>query len=331
MAWYDVGKTLTYNCLFNMVIGNRGCGKSYGLKKRAIKNFLEKGHQFVYLRRFQDELENTAPNYFDDILINEEFENIKIEYSGGCYYINDILAGYAMALTKAKDYKSVAFPLVYLIIFDEFLVEENGFSRYLKNEVEQFLGFYMSIDRYRGCIVFFLANAVTMINPYTLYWNLTLPYGSNFVRKGEILLQLVQDDEFIKEKKDTRFGKLIAGTQFESYAIDNKFRNDSKTFIRKKSEKSKYYFTFHYMGEKFGVWIDRDNGMLFVSSNVDESCRFIYSLTVDDHSPNTMLLKNINREPMFKLFIDNYKLGNVYFENQKMKNIGYEVIRMCMK
>lgn len=330
MAWYDVGKTLTYNCLFNMVIGNRGSGKSYGLKKRAIKQFLDKGYQFVYLRRYQEEIDETAEQYFDDILLNNEFENVVIEYSGGKYFLNGELFGYAMALTKAKSYKSIAFPLVYLIIFDEFLIEDNGYSRYLKNEVKQFLGFYMSIDRYRGCVVFFLANAVTMVNPYTMYFDLSLPYGSNFVRKGEVLLQLVQDEEFIKERKETRFGKLIEGTEFAEYAIENKFTQDSKTFIHKKTEKSQYYFTFIYQGENFGVWVDYREGKMFVSDNVDPYCKMVYSVTVDDHTPNTMLLRRINKAVLFKNFIENYKLGNVYFESQKIKNVVYEVIKLCI-
>lgn len=330
MAWYDLGQTLSYNCLFNMIIGNRGCGKSYGLKKRAVKLFLEKGHQFVYLRRYQEEIDETAESYFDDIIINNEFPDAHIEYKAGCYFINDQLAGYSMALTKAKSYKSISFPLVYLIIFDEFLIEDNGYTRYLKNEVKQFLGLYMSIDRYRGCTVFFLANSVSMINPYTLYWNLQLPYGSNICRRGDVLLQLVQDEEFIKERKETRFGKLIAGTDFEQYAIENKFVEDSKTFLMKKTEKAQYYFTFKYHGEQFGVWVDYDAGKMFISENVDPSCRVIYSLTVDDHSPNTMLLRQINKSPFFKTFIENYKMGNVYFESQKIKNIAYEVIKLCI-
>ena len=75
-----------------------------------------------------------------------------------------------------------------------------------------------------------------MVNPYTLYFNISLPYGSNIYRRGDILLQLVQDEEFIKERKETRFGKLIAGTEFEEYAIENKFTQDTKTFIQKKTE-----------------------------------------------------------------------------------------------
>lgn len=329
--WYDINKTLTYNCLFNFIIGSRGCGKTYSAKKRAVKLFLEKGYQFVYLRRYQDELNQTAESYFNDILLNEEFPGVAIEYRNGQYFINDRLAGYAMALTKAKDYKSISYPLVYLIIFDEFLIEENGYIRYLKNEVKQFLNFYMSIDRYRGCTVFFLANSVTMVNPYTLYFDLQLPYGSNIVRKGDILLELVQDADFIKERKATRFGKIIAGTEFEEYAIENKFTMDNKAFIRKKTDKAHYYFTFVYEGETYGVWVDYNKGMFFVSLNTDPSCKIVYTLTVDDHKPNTLLLSQLNKSQYFKTFLENYKQGNVYFESQKIKNITYNVIKMCMR
>lgn len=330
MAWYDINRTLTYNCLFNIIIGNRGSGKTYALKKRAIKIFKEKGHQFVYLRRFQEELDETAETYFDDIVANKEFPDDVIEYKNGCYFINNELFGYTMALTKAKSYKSISFPLVYLIIFEEFLIEDNGYTRYLKNEVKQFLGLYMSVDRYRGVQVFFLANATSMINPYTLFFDLSLPYGSDIVRKGDILLQLVQDKEFIDERKNTRFGKLISGTDFEEYAIENKFMDDNKSFVMKKTENAHYYFTFIYKGVEYGVWIDYKAGKIFVSENVDPYCQIVYSMTIDDHTPNTLLLNQINKSLYFKNFIQNYKMGNVYFESQKIKNIVYEVIKLCV-
>lgn len=328
--WYDVGQTLSYNCLFNFIIGNRGCGKTYGLKKRAIKIFLEKGQQFIYLRRYKEEIDETAESYFNDIILNNEFPDVSIVYKNGEYYVNDQLAGYAMALTKAKSYKSISYPLVYLIIFDEFLIENNGYTRYLKNEVKQFLSLYMSIDRYRGCTAFFLANSTSMINPYFMFWKLTLPYGSNICRKGDVLLQLVQDEEFIKERKQTRFGRLIAGTDFEEYAIENKFVEETNVFIQRKTEKARFLFTMVYQGVSYGVWVDYDAGKMFVSENVDPSCGIVYSLTVTDHKPNTMLLNQIGKSVFFKQFIDNYKLGNVYFENQRIKGVVYEIIRMCM-
>lgn len=331
MTYLNLGLILTFNCLFNFIIGSRGVGKTYGCKKRVVKLFLEKGKQFVYLRRFESELLESAETYFNDIIKNNEFPDVTIEYKEGCYYINGELAGYAMALTKAKDYKSSSFPDVWTIIFDEFLIEENGYTRYLKNEVKQFLGFYMSIDRYRGCTVFFLANSTQIINPYTLFFNIHLPHGSHYVRKGDILFYLAQNEVFIEEAKQTRFGKLIEGTDFAEYAIENKFADNSKTFLMRKTEKAQYYFTFIYKGEKYGIWVDYNVGKMFASANVDETCGIVYSLTVEDHSPNTLLINQLNKSPFFKNFIENYKMGNVYFESQKIKAIVYEVIRLCVR
>ena len=238
--------------------------------------------------------------------------------------------GYAMCLTKAGKYKSISLPDVWLIIFDEFLLEETGFNRYLRNEVRVFLSVYMSIDRYRGVIVFFLGNATTFINPYTLYFKINMPYGSKFFKRDDLLLQLVENVEFIEEKKQTRFGKLIEGTEFAEYAIDNKFAYDSKSFISKKTAKSNHCFSFIFMGQKYGVWLDADEGKMFVYENVDPYNPVLYAITNSDHNPNTMLLTNINKSPYFKLFINNYKIGNVYFESQKIKNVCYEVLRLCM-
>lgn len=328
--WYDISETLSYNCLFNFVIGSRGCGKTYAAKKHVVKRFLKTGKQFVYLRRYKDELDETAETYFNDIIYNKEFPNHKIEYKNGIYVIDGMVAGYAMALTKAKDYKSIAYPEVETIIFDEFLIEDNGYARYLKNEVKQFLNFYMSIDRYRGVTVFFLANSVALINPYTLYFDLSMPYGSDFLRKGDLLLQMVNNEAYIENRKQTRFGKMIEGTAFAEYAVENKFQDNNKTFIMKKTEKAMYFFTFLYEDCSYGVWIDYKVGKIFVSENVDPSCGVVYAITVEDHTPNTLLLNQLNRSPYFKRFIENYKMGNVYFESLKIKQVVYEIIKLSI-
>ena len=58
MFW-DINRTLTHNRLFNFIVGNRGGGKSYGAKKRCIENFINKGEQFGYIRRFKDDLKTS--------------------------------------------------------------------------------------------------------------------------------------------------------------------------------------------------------------------------------------------------------------------------------
>ena len=328
--WYNPKKTLTHNALFNMVIGARSVGKSYNVLMMCIDKFKKNGKQFIYLRRYATELDESKETIFDQIILDAQYPDDKITFDGDCYFLNGHLMGYAMALTKAKAYKSSSFPNVWLIIFEEFIIEEDAHSHYLKNEVKKFLGYYMTIDRYRGVKVFFLGNNYTMFNPYTMYWSLVSPNGRDVIKakKGKILLELVVDT--MKEHHESDFASIIEGTDFAEYALYNKSPIDNNNFIMKKTEKCNYYFTFKYSDNLYGVWVDYSEGKFFVSKNIDPYFKTVYSVTLDDHTPNTLLLKSVNKSIYFKTFIDNYKSGNVYFESMTIKSIVYNVIKLCV-
>ena len=74
-------------------------------------------------------------------------------------------------------------------------------------------------------------------NPYFLYFDLKMPYNNDIItfKDGLILLQYMKNEEFREFKKQTKFGKLIAGTDFEDYAINNECIMDNKSFIEKKT------------------------------------------------------------------------------------------------
>ena len=73
---------------------------------------------------------------------------------------------------------------------------------------------------------------------------------------------------------------------------------------------------------------DYSVGKIFVSSDINT--HQIFACTLDDHTPNTMLLSAIKDYSVWKTFIKNYKLGNVYYENIKIKNIVQELIRVYL-
>ena len=58
--WWDLKNTLSYNALFNFVVGSRGCGKTYGFKKWAAEDFIKNGNQFIYIRRYKTEMNKKA-------------------------------------------------------------------------------------------------------------------------------------------------------------------------------------------------------------------------------------------------------------------------------
>ena len=107
--------------------------------------------------------------------------------------------------------------------------------------------------------VFMLANPANIYtNPYFLYFNLSLPFNNDIklFKDNLILLQYMKNEEYRNVKRETKFGKLVAGTSFEDYAINNKALNENKNFLGKKEGSSKFSFAFIYNSETYGVWVD---------------------------------------------------------------------------
>lgn len=324
--YYDINRTLSYNCLFNFIVGNRGGGKTYGFKKWAIKSFIKTGKQFVYVRRYKQELKKIT-KYFDDI--RWEFPDHKLEVKGMSFMVDGKAAGIAMPLSTNKIEKSVPYPNVDKICFDEFILDK-GVYHYLPDEVTTFLEMYETVARMRDVTCFFLSNAITITNPYFLYFDITLPYGKTIARFDDALIELVQNRDYIEAKKNTRFAKLVAGTQYANYAFDNQFLRDNKNFIAKKTPNSQFYFTFTFEDRDYGVWVDYKAGVMTVSEDVDPCCLLKYSLTNDDHKPNTLFLKSPRNSSFFQNFCQQYMLGNVRFENINIKNICNQVIKWTL-
>lgn len=326
MFW-DIQKSLSYNALFNFIVGNRGGGKTYGAKKYAVNHFLKTGKQFVYIRRYTKEL-NKLKQFFADLIKENEFPDIKLEVKGKQFFINNKLAGYALALSTAKIEKSNSFPDVDFIVFDEFILDK-GTYRYLPDEVTNFLECYETIARKRNDVrAFFLSNAITVTNPYFLYFNIKLPYNNTIACKNDILIELVQNADFIAAKKETRFGKLIQDTDYGRYSIDNSFLRDNKTFIEKKTGQCNFCFQLIYKGVKIGIWTNWELGKIFCSYDVDENFNIKFAITKEDFQPNTLLLSALKKNSAFKSFIQNYSLGNVYYENIHIKNLIYDIVKL---
>lgn len=349
-VYWNLRKTLTYNILINVIVGNRGGGKSYGSKQWCIDNFIKKKEQFGYIRRYKDEGDEPVVQFFEDI--KDKYPDYEFKTTKKYLYIRlktedpkakwteEDIAGYVLILSTASNKKSISYPKVTTLVFDEFLLEE-GSTRYLPKEPTKLLNLYETIARpgteHPRVRLFMLANAITITNPYFLYWDLKMPTKQDKNKKWiwlhprrPILVEDVKVDEFIKRKKKTEFGQLVEGTSFGDFTIENKFLLDDDSFIEKKSEKARYYFTLTFKEHTFGVWADFKEGKLWVSKHVDPSFLLNYVLTMKDHRPNTLLINSRARKGHFKIFTDAFKNGCLYFENQNIKNLTYEVIKMVI-
>lgn len=327
--YFDYNKILSYNAMFNFLIGSRGIGKTYGISKFVINQYLKKNEEFAYIRRYKTELKKSIPSFFSSIIENKLFPNNSFSVNNNKFICDKNIFGHAMTLSTAQDLKSSNFDKVKTIIFDEFGIEEGQRKFYLQNEVFAFLGLIETIARMRDVRVFFLSNAVSRTNPYFLFFDLNVPYDTDIklYKNGLILVNYIKSDDYINAKKQTRFGQLVAGTSYSDYAIDNKFINESMDFIQKKSGSCKFLFAFISNHQTFGVWFNQVQNIMFVSNDWIHNTPFLFSTALDDHNSNTIYLSANKKYTVWKKFIKYYELGRLRFENVKIKNLCYKLIK----
>lgn len=339
MSYYwDIRLPLSYNCLWNYILGMRGGGKTYGALKWCIEQYLKnlkqkKKWQFIYVRRMKSELEKLTISRGGRLFnaVSKEFPTHTLKAESNVLYCDKEICGYAISLSTASIMKSDSFPDVQVIIFDEFIIDNRGTYHYLKDEVTKFLDLYETIARGRDVKVFFLSNAVSIANPYFDYFHLDKPQNEiqRFGKAKQILVQNFVSEELSEIKKQSRFGQIIAGTEYSDYAYDNEWLLDNTDFIEKKNQKCRYYVSLRYKDNWIGVWLDTDNWIFYVSEDVDLQNPNKYSVTTDDHKPNIMLLHSAKKLPFMRKLIESYELGAVRYESIKLKSWYRDIMRMC--
>ena len=212
MHYYDYHKILSYNVPVNILIGERGCGKSYGIKKYLINQYLKNNSQFIYIRRYENEIKSlfqkdpTNPiDFFDDI--RDEFSEHILSAKRKKFFIDNHCFGFAKRLTEAQDLKSSVYNNIKTIVFDEYPIEKNK-RYYLPNEGMILLGLFDSIIRNRNDVkIFILGNAVESLeySPLFSFFDLHLPFNTDIklFKENTILVQYMNNEEFRKDRENT--------------------------------------------------------------------------------------------------------------------------------
>jgi len=182
MRYYTLDRINRYNATYNIVIGERSNGKTYAVLKQAIYDYFKTGGQLAIVRRWKEDITgNRASNMFKALEENGEIlkaskgEYQGIHYWAGAFYLcsyddkgkaiysdQDVIA-YPFALSQTEHNKSISFPKVTTILFDEFLTR----SLYLNEEFVLFMNTISTIVRQRSDVkIYMLANTVNKYSPY---------------------------------------------------------------------------------------------------------------------------------------------------------------------
>lgn len=332
--WYDKSALLSHNKALNMVLSNRGGGKTFCMTRWCIDDFLKTKRQAVWVRRYQTELNGedgilTNGKFFD--AVREFYPDVTLDVTGNTGLINGEVAIHFIALSTSRRLKSNNYPFVNKIIFDEFVLGKSRVS-YLANEVEIFLDLFETVARTRDNVrAVLLANNVTVVNPYFLYFKVKPDPEKRFTVQGEICVEYFTDAAFIDMKKKTRFGRLVTGTRYGDHAIENKSLMDTDTFIEPKTPKAEFMLSLKYNGVTYGFWVDYKAGRIFVNRQYDPSSYAQYCLQKEDHEPNLLLVKSLGSCKPIQRILFAFHNGLLRFEDMQVKNQFYEYIGLFVR
>lgn len=333
--YYNFDKLFSYTgWIMAFVLGERGTGKSFNSKVSVLNKFIKNGEEFIYVRRYKTELDSALNNFWTDLQENGYFEDYDLQVKKNKmitkFTCNNEVCGYAIPLSTSNILKSTAFPKVKTIIFDEFLIDNSGTYKYLKNEINLVLDLIETVGRLRDIQIIFLGNAISITNPYFAYFDLELPYNSEFktFKDGLIIVNYIKNEAYRKAKRNSKFGKLIDGTSYGDYAIDNKMLKDNNHFIEKRPHDAKFYGLLIVNGVNLGIWYGK-NGYLYLSFDHDPNtiCKFVFDY--NDHTENT-IFTNARDNMYLSMCVKAYKQGWLRFENQKVKGLAIQLLNRCI-
>ena len=321
--WYSPNRLLSHNAFINFVMSPRGNGKSYSAKKLIIKNYLKDGSQAVYVRRTKVEIDEVKDTYWNDI--GEEYPDLDFKVEGYIGYINGDEVVHFIPLSTSTNKKSASYPLVKWIIFDEYIITKTTYNRYLKNEMTLLLDLIETVGRARNIRVLLMANSVSFVNPLFSFFDIVPKEGQRFskYKDGLICVEQFTSHVFMEEKKKTPFGRLIEGTNYSKYAIENEVLEDTNDFIKER-EGAKYKFLacFKYEDFKIGVWENLENNELFCDERIDEDNINKFAMLLEELEEGYLYYKGYRNVNLRIIKIKKSAIqGNLYFCSQEIKKI----------
>lgn len=244
-GYLNMGEVIASPCPFIIVIGARGCGKTYG----SLKYVMENDVRFMYMRRTKTIMDIITDKRFSPFKkLNEDLHrDIQPEVSKGYgLYIDkdtDQMIGYAAALSTIANLRGFDGSDIEILFYDEFIPEPTEVVRF--NEFSAFVNAYETINRNRELTGAPPLKAVLMSNSDLLYSTIVTGFGiaDDLVKMQEegievmehspdVLLVRPNNPVFHAEKAKTALYRVTAGSEFSEMALNNQFTVEDRSRIR---------------------------------------------------------------------------------------------------
>lgn len=180
--YYSLKNILSKNAQYNMIIGERSNGKTYACLYYGLKEYVNTGKTMALIRRWKEDFRGKRGQHMFDALVSnnavskltkDQYKTV-VYYNGQWWlanfdektqtYIKDSQPFcYGFSLSDVEHDKSISYPTVTTIVFDEFLTR----GYYLQDEFILFMNTLSTIIRQRDDVkIFMLGNTVNKYCPY---------------------------------------------------------------------------------------------------------------------------------------------------------------------
>lgn len=365
--WYSLDKILELKADINMIVGERSNGKSYAVLKRALERYWKYGLEFAYVRRYHKNINNNVGfKIFKNLVNNGEITKItKGEYNNMYYRdgvfrlskideegnktIDENICGYGMALEDCEEHKSLSYPNVGTIIFDEFATRK----RYIYKEENDWEDLLSTIIRKKDSDylpeVFMTANTVNIYCPYYAFYNLTNAKNSKpgtielYQYKSGLTIAYEHTPHEIEADSDKFFQH---GENSRSMVVYGDYEMETYPKLPAKYTDKQVLYTFYICFDNEClicdiVMIGGGESFIYIRKskyNINIEGFEVYALRkeneiifVDKNSPNKYIRRNFLKpyDKISQKILRYYQTDNIYYEDDLCGEIMRNYINTC--
>ena len=324
------------------VIGGKGIGKTFGLRKQLIQWFIDgKRGRFVEFSRSMAERDSVANGYFDRLQELDMFPGYMFHSDSEHGYVSKFVPDgvkpgwqicmYFAALSKFQIEKRRTFSHVGDFVFDEFIIDaKDRFHHYLPDEFSILANLMDSISREQPGDetqhrLYMMANACDLSCPHmrALGINKLPEYGYSFHRGKMVLLHYVEPWDAAERKAETLVGRMLEGSDESKMVFDNLFDTSNADEIAKRPHNAKYAFGFIFKKMQFSIWADYSNGLFYVDDGIPRGSK-AFALTRKDSSLDYNAIRQ--NDDLLKLLSNLFYAGMLRYTGFAVRESLHDVL-----
>lgn len=245
-GYIDCSEIMKAGYTFNIIIGARGTGKTYGFGKWLL---IDHDYKIIYMRRTSAEIDIASSAEFNVFSALSENTGIDIHFErakfGKKLLTGEELRGYALPLSTFSNARGFDANNIDFLFFDEFVPEHTRHSRI--SEADTFFNAYETMNRNRElsgrdpirCILCANSNnldndlfrALGIVNIVSKLSARNIPLYNDPGR--DLMVINISASPISQAKRDTALYRLTGGsTSFDQMALGNEFNDLAEYQIR---------------------------------------------------------------------------------------------------